>query len=533
MVVYQKIEADMYSAKALLSLLKNKNVLLEVWFDTFDMTCSVTSYAYSDTMKKLCVYQATHYLATRGSRYEENVVVECSADWTEKFLREDTYIGIEHDSFSRCEYASDLEQIKNLLSKLNQSEESSWQTELYLSGDYGNFCGPLECHMIEWWIANHKGYHTDTISTKVADFEITENGTLLEYTGKNEVKVSVPDGVKRIGEGAFRFCKVKHIVLPEGLLSIESSAFDQGRALEMIEIPSSVVQIGEFAFCECSNLRSVVIPPSVKRIKPYTFSGCRMLNTVVLPPSIEIIGEKAFQECSELKEIQLPESLEEIERQAFSDCINLSHVVLSKETRVGYAAFAGCSSEVETLSNNFVVLKGRLVEASHSLKLDVQVPDDVRILVEDPHRNVIFGGKTLYDNTKIRTLLLPKRTIKAERMTLPKKMEYLVIRPGKRNFLCEDNILDRITTKMVFHFGRNFVMESSYRWCDEPLVFVSFPSDQVLLSPNNEPLSDDTKRYRLLVENIHDIKKIIEQYHLQEIPAIISYLSEIFCCDLN
>lgn len=531
-MVYQKLEVNSYTADELLLLLKNKKrVLLEVRVDTFDFTCSVTSYAY--TAKGLYVYQPSHCLMTLENMSEEKVVVDSIADWTENFISEDAFIGIDDESYFHCEYANDLDQIKVILSQLKKTDELYWETELYLSDDYGNFYGPLECDFIEWWIKNHKGYHTDTISAQVGSFEITENGTLLKYTGKDEELVKVPNGVKRIGTGAFRFCKAKQIILPEGILLIASEAFEQSRELETINIPSSVIQIGDSAFYNCKKLKSVFLPPYVKKINAYTFSGCSMLNSVVFSDSIEIIDFKAFQDCCNLEEIRFPESMEEIRTKAFSGCLRLCRLSFSKKPRLGFAAFEGCTPEIEKLSSSFLVSKGRLLEASHFLKHDIQIPNNVHTLAADPHRDFILGGKTLYDNVKIRTLILPKGIIKAELMSLPRQLEYLIIRPGKRNFLCNDDILNNSNAKIVFHFGKNIVMKSSYRWCDEPLVFVSFASDKVLLSSNNEPMSDDIRRYRLIVKDICDVKQIVEQYHLSEIPVIMNYLSEIFECELT
>lgn len=159
-MAYKKIEVNSYSADRLLSLLKERHVLLELGFDTIDFTCSVTSYAY--TMKGLYVYQPSHCLTTIEGNFEEKVVVESIADWTEKFLSEDASISIEDEFYFHCEYANDLDQIKDLLSQLEKADERSWKTELYLSEDYGNFYGPLECDFIKWWIKNHKGFHTGT-----------------------------------------------------------------------------------------------------------------------------------------------------------------------------------------------------------------------------------------------------------------------------------------------------------------------------------------------------------------------------------
>lgn len=548
-MIYQKIEPNSYSANDLLSLLKKSHVLLEVHFDTFDFTCSVTSYAY--TTKGLYVYQPAHCLEKLGKYGSEKVVVERSTDWTKIFLSGDASISIDRESYFHCEYSNDLTQIKILLSQL---EESPCETELYLSDDYNNFYGPLECDFIEWWIKNHKGYHTDTISVQIENFKITENGTVLDYIGENAAIIKVPSGVKRIGTGALRFCKAKQIILPEGITFIEDDAFKQSD-LEQVNIPASVIRIGYSAFSFCGNLKNIQIPPSVKEIYSYTFDGCHMLKFVSLPDSIEIIGHRAFYDCRNLESIQipqhiklidseafsgcsklnnisLPESLDIIGRKAFSGCSNLGQVSLSRRTSVGFAAFEGCSPMIEMLSSSFLISKGKLLEASHFLKGDVQVPNSVRTLAADPNRGILGGSKTLYDNTQIRTLILPKGIIKAEKWTLPRNLEYLIIQPSKRNFWCDDDILDNSKAKIIFHFGRDLVMKSLYRWCDEPLIFVSFSTDKVLHYSQKACMSDNARRYRVIISNTNNIKKIVEEYHLSAIAVIMNYLTDIFGCNL-
>ena len=60
--------------------------------------------------------------------------------------------------------------------------------------------------------------------------------------------------VKGIGDNAFRGCeKVKEVVLPEGLRSIDQS-FLQCSALERVNIPRSVYAISEFAFFDCDQV---------------------------------------------------------------------------------------------------------------------------------------------------------------------------------------------------------------------------------------------------------------------------------------
>ena len=88
-----------------------------------------------------------------------------------------------------------------------------------------------------------------------ADFEIDENGVLVEYHG-NAANVVIPDGVKEIGWGAFCGCT----------------------SLKSITIPNSVTSIGDGAFCGCTSLTSITIPNSVTRIGTGVFKDCISLK---------------------------------------------------------------------------------------------------------------------------------------------------------------------------------------------------------------------------------------------------------------
>src|SRR5574344_1324245 len=80
------------------------------------------------------------------------------------------------------------------------------------------------------------------------DFKIIDN-TLVAYKG-NDSDVTIPDGVKSIGDYAFQYCK----------------------SLTSIIIPNSVTTIGYKTFYGCSSLKSIIIPNSVTSI------GDRVLN---------------------------------------------------------------------------------------------------------------------------------------------------------------------------------------------------------------------------------------------------------------
>ena len=91
-----------------------------------------------------------------------------------------------------------------------------------------------------------------------------ENGAYVmpnEYKGKVVIPAQIiVDGlvinVIGIAEDAFYRCDdVTSISLPEGIKTIENSAFESISGLKEIVVPASVTSIGKCAFSDCENLR--------------------------------------------------------------------------------------------------------------------------------------------------------------------------------------------------------------------------------------------------------------------------------------
>ena len=91
-------------------------------------------------------------------------------------------------------------------------------------------------------------------------FKITPNH-ILEYCCYADEDVSIPEGVTKIGNLAFRDCtRVTHITIPNGVTIIGDWAFSGCRSLTNITIPKCVAEIGAGAFKGCTGLSSITIP---------------------------------------------------------------------------------------------------------------------------------------------------------------------------------------------------------------------------------------------------------------------------------
>ena len=114
--------------------------------------------------------------------------------------------------------------------------------------------------------------------------------------------------------------KMRHIILPEGIVSIGKAAF-AFMGLEEINIPTTVREIGSTAFGYDRWLNcKLVIPEGVEEIRYQTFNECNRLTiTPRLPKSLIKIGEHAFS-MTRFDNLIFPDGLEEIGQGAFQDC---------------------------------------------------------------------------------------------------------------------------------------------------------------------------------------------------------------------
>ena len=161
------------------------------------------------------------------------------------------------------------------------------------------------------------------------------------------ITVSLPNSVKAIESGALYCCtKLKSVVLPEKLQSIENGDWDSGAFANCSSLTDVKFKacnyIGGYAFSNCYALKHITLPSDLKAIKGYAFDNCKNLHSVDFPPLLEGIGPYAFQSCA-LDSISLP-GLTRIGGYAFSGCRNLKEVkVPSTLESVGDKAFEGCT----------------------------------------------------------------------------------------------------------------------------------------------------------------------------------------------
>lgn len=139
-------------------------------------------------------------------------------------------------------------------------------------------------------------------------FGMTGSGSSAMVFTEDEMEDFAEDGFIIVSTGVL----VQYIgddtdvVIPDGVVHIEASAFAYTYGLESIEIPDTVTSIGTYAFWGNYYLEEVEIPEGVVSIGAQAFAYSGVVE-VSIPESVEYIGDGAFEECESLKNIVVAE----------------------------------------------------------------------------------------------------------------------------------------------------------------------------------------------------------------------------------
>ena len=168
------------------------------------------------------------------------------------------------------------------------------------------------------------------------------------FSGTKLNSVIIPEGVKTIGTSAFNSCtSLEYLTLSSTVEYINSSSFSYCNKLTSVVISSSVKEIGSYAFSNCSALKNVIIPSSVKIMGSYAFTYCSSLTGVNVPSSIRTISECTFEGCTSLSNVVLNYGLKEINRYAFSSCRQLTSVTIPSSV---YSIATNCFYDCQMLT---------------------------------------------------------------------------------------------------------------------------------------------------------------------------------------
>lgn len=201
------------------------------------------------------------------------------------------------------------------------------------------------------------------------EYDSRDNCNAIIETATNTLilgcKTSViPDGIVSISYSAFEDCKgLSSITIPNSVTSIQSKAFKGCSSLSSVNIPNSVIYIGDSSFNGCSAMKSIIIDNGV--IGDDAFGGCSVLTSVIIGSGVKKINETAFWGCYSLasvsldvpsvgtwfnavggriKEVILGDNVVSIEKGAFNGSSLTSLTIGESVTSIGEDAFRFCKN---------------------------------------------------------------------------------------------------------------------------------------------------------------------------------------------
>ena len=135
-----------------------------------------------------------------------------------------------------------------------------------------------------------------TIEERAVSGEI--NGVSWRFAEDGTLTIDGKDLQQAKGEDGYYIWKsflqeTKKLVLGKQVTTIPYDSFEEFRVLESLELPEGLLEIGSYAFNGCQKLKNVVLPSSLKTIESGAFKRCGFKG-IDVPESVESIGSSAL-----------------------------------------------------------------------------------------------------------------------------------------------------------------------------------------------------------------------------------------------
>lgn len=272
--------------------------------------------------------------------------------------------------------------------------------------------------------------------------------TLLSYKGNEKNRLTIPDNVKLISPGAFRFRSFRELDLGKGVKRIGNNAFEGNKNLETVIFHEGLTEIGDYAFNGCLKLRGVKAPESLLIARNYTLQAADMADCptagcvyagkavigcignqkrVVIKEGSYSINSIAFSGKYKLETIIFPESIRIIFIDAFKTCTHLSFVVIPRGVPAScLKAFAGIPG----------------------IKILTWAGSEAEAFAKDNNIQVELLDENLSQEEILKLLSQKKRSIPADNKEEP-------THPSEAWFCCSGNAISSISSKGLKEMEKN------------------------------------------------------------------------------
>lgn len=173
-----------------------------------------------------------------------------------------------------------------------------------------------------------------------AIYKLSEDGkTLIGVKPGFLTTVDVPDGVEKIGDGAFANLEyLEAVFMPGSVHIIGNNAFSGCKNLMYVSFSDETWEIGACAFSGCTSLRSIYLPDCLAEIGSEAFEGSGLVE-VTIPSCVRIIGDNVFRTCTSLREVLFEGRPEKMGAGLFAQCDGLVKATVPSGYKEGTFAF--------------------------------------------------------------------------------------------------------------------------------------------------------------------------------------------------
>lgn len=210
----------------------------------------------------------------------------------------------------------------------------------------------------------------------------------VNYNNRTYTVTMIGDGNSTYSNGSCSFSsKLKSILLPNSIVTINNYCFSKCYSLTEINIPNSVTAIGGVAFQYCG-LTSLVIPESIKKIGNGAFYGnSHLMEVFFLGSEKPEIRSNAFDYCHSALTLYVPN------KETYGNASNMVQYVSFPTSTYAYTGMAPKLEWQNNLKGYTATLEDASVldksVGSHSANVKVRYSNGVDITVEIPYEYTI------------------------------------------------------------------------------------------------------------------------------------------------
>lgn len=223
-------------------------------------------------------------------------------------------------------------QIPDLLGMTEEEARAELETmDLLVSVDYADADGAHTGKVLSWIQTSEQSVVLTVGELTGFQFETLEDGIEITGVESNQEFLELPstiNGVQVVSVGSYAFAAeegdeenaLRKVSFPDGLKRIGEGAFSNCIFLMGADLPDTVEQIGDGAFWNCSAIETLELG-GVREIGAFAFQYCFCLPEILLPDGCTTVGEEAFSGCMGATKIYVPASVAEIGPGAFTGCL--------------------------------------------------------------------------------------------------------------------------------------------------------------------------------------------------------------------